>query len=124
MSAINPQPITENEIENLFFQYLNVCNQAMALHQTDMPFREMLMAEQADLHSRPFDLAIYDDRPKGAFSLQLKNEQLVPQGDPENVIAAWRLNITDLQHVVDHSAHYIQHPEQLHLDWLKSRFGF
>ena len=124
MSATNPQPTTANEIERLFFQYLDVCNQALALHQDKSPFREILRADHADLHQRPFDLAIYDDRPKGTYSLKLNDQTLTRQGEPDNVLAAWRLSLTDIQYVVEHAAHYIKHPEQLHLDWLKSRFGF
>lgn len=112
----------DDEVQALFIRYLEICNQVLSLHHSKPPFQDIFSTDKQDLHERPFDLAIYDDRSKGAYTLQLQNRRLELVGEPKNVEAAWRMNISDLEHIVDHAVYYIQHPELLRLEWLKSRF--
>ena len=69
------------------------------------------------------DIAVYDDKPLGAFSLALDDNHLNKVGAPSDAKKAWRVNLSYLRHVVEHPDDYIAHPEKLDLDWLKSKIG-
>jgi len=113
---------TEKEAEHLFRKYIEVCNQAIALHKDEPLFKNLFDALKAEEAHRPFELAVYDDQPKCAFSLQVKNRQLITSHPPSDVQSAWRIDLSELQHVVENAIEYIHHPDKLKLDWLKSRF--
>lgn len=114
---------TEDETEKLFSKYLEICNQALVMNRKKSPFKDIFRAASEAVEDIPFELAVYDDRPKGVFTLHLKGEQLVPGERPLNEEAAWRLHLSEIQQVVENAIYYIEHPELLQLDWLKSRFG-
>lgn len=108
----------------LFHRYLDICNQAIEKHKGEFPYQQVLDLGEKLMGDRPVDLAIYDDEPKAAFSLHFKNNKLKNGGHPEDVKKAWRVNLSYLREVVEHPEKYIEHPEKLDLDWLKSRLGF
>lgn len=112
-----------DDVKDLFNQYLEICNQAIEHHKDEFPYKELLKMGGAILTDRPIDLAIYDDQPKGAFTLHLINNKLANGGQPTDVKKAWRMNLSYLKQVVEHPQEYIEHPEQLDIDWLKSRLG-
>lgn len=113
----------EDDIETLFKQYLTICNEAIDKHKDEFPYKEILNLGNTLMGDRSIDLAIYDDRPKGAFSLKFKNQKLANDNYPSDVEKAWRVNLSYLKHVVEYPEKYIEHPEKLDLDWLKSRLG-
>lgn len=121
---IEPAEDAEADVAALFRQYLEVCNRAIAAHERAFPYQQMLSVGEALFEERPIELAVYDDRPKGAFSLRFKDRRLNISGEPRDAKKSWRVNLSYLQHVVNHPEDYIRHPEKLDLDWLKSRLGF
>ncbi|MDB2414208.1 hypothetical protein N9W34_00375 [Rickettsiales bacterium] len=114
----------QKDIENLFELYLAICNKAIERHKDEFPYKEILSVTETMMGNRPIDLAIYDEKPKGAFSLKFKNNKLVQDGKPADVKKAWRVNLGYIEQVVKHPEEYIAHPEKLDLEWLKSRLGF
>ena len=114
----------KEDVEALFRQYLNICNQAIEKHKGEFPYQQLLDLGEKLMGDRPIDLTIYDDEPKAAFSVYFKNNRLKNGGHPEDVKKAWRVNLNDLRQVVEHPEKYIDHPEKLDLHWLKSRWGF
>ncbi len=112
------------DVDKLFHRYLGICNKAIKKHKDEFPYQTALNLGKTIAGDRPIDLAIYDDEPKASFSLRLQNKELVEQGKPEDVKKAWRVNLSYLRKVVEHPDDYIEHPEKLDLDWLKSRLGF
>ncbi len=114
----------EEDIEALFHRYLAICNKAIEKHKGEFPYQQLLNFGETLMGDRPVDLAVYDDEPKAAFSLQFKNNKLQNDGHPSDVKKAWRMNLSYLRKVTEHPDEYIEHPEKLDLDWLKSRIGF
>ena len=114
----------DDDVTALFHQYLAVCNKAIKKHENEFPYQQMLSWGETLLGGRPIDLAVYDDEPKAAFSLYFNNHELKNDGDPVDARKAWRMNLSYLRNVVNHPDDYIEHPERLDLDWLKSRLGF
>ena len=114
----------KDEVHQLFQQYLEICNQAMNAHSHDFPYRQFLSISNALIGDEAIDLAIYDDRPKAAFSLTFKDNILTNGGYPDDVKKAWRVNLSYLQKVVENPEDHIAHPEKLDLDWLKSRLDY
>lgn len=117
------RPSHPQDINALFEAYLSICNQAMEAHSDEFPYHQMMTAMQSVLGKHSFDLAIYDDEPKGTYSLQLKDNKLKKCGTPTDAKKAWRMNLSYLKRVAAHPDEYIRHPEKLDLDWLKSRIG-
>jgi hypothetical protein len=117
------QPVPHEDAEVLFERYLAICNEAIAAHEDEFPYRELTSAAEHMLGDDPIDLVIYDDEPKAAFSVRFKKKRLKPKGAPKDVRKAWRVNLSYLRHVAAHPETYIEHPENLDLDWLKSRMG-
>lgn len=114
----------KEDVEALFGQYLDICNQAIEKHKNEFPYQQVLDLGETLMGDHPIDLAIYDDEPKAAFSLRFKDSKLKDNGRPQDIKKAWRVNLSYLRQVVEHRQAYIDHPEKLDLDWLKSRLGF
>ncbi|PIR38694.1 MAG: hypothetical protein COV35_05905 [Alphaproteobacteria bacterium CG11_big_fil_rev_8_21_14_0_20_39_49] len=112
------------EIEELFNKYLDICNKALDRHKDKSPYKDILSSVHTIVDSNPIELAIYDDVPKGAFSIQCKDMKLVFNGTPRDIKKAWRFNLSYLKNVVERPDEYIENPDKLDMDWLKSRFGF
>ena len=112
------------DVDELFHRYLDICNQAIKKHKGEFPYQQVLNFGETLMGDHPIDLAVYDDEPKAAFSLFFKSNKLKDGGHPLDVKKAWRMNLSYLRKVVEHPDEYIEHPEKLDLDWLKSRLGF
>lgn len=123
MKNIPVKTVEEEDVATMFRQYLNICNQAIERHRDEFPYKHILAAAEAVIGDRPIDLAVYDDLPKGAFTLHMKDKKLTNGGHPQDPKKAWRVNLSYLRQVTEHPEDYIAHPEKLDLDWLKSRMG-
>lgn len=112
-------------IDQLFKQYIEICNQAMAMNKDQFPYKHLLSVAAKFFSEHPIHLAVYDDQPKGDFSVVYEKDGLtckaVQSDESKN---AWRINLSYLKKVVDHPEKYLENPEKLDLDWLKSRLGF
>lgn len=118
-----PQRRDSDEVETLFNLYLSVCNQALTNHKHSQPFQQIIARARTVAESRPFELAIYDDLPKGAYTVRFQNDQLIKAGAPINVHQSWRLHLSYLMRIAANPERYIQEPNALELEWLTSRFG-
>lgn len=113
----------DNKVKKLFKEYIEICNKAIAEHQNQFPYKEMISLSESCIRDSTIDLAIYDDMPKGVFSLHFKDKKLVTESNLTDPKKAWRMNLSYLEKVVENPQKYIDHPEKLDLDWLKSRMG-
>lgn len=111
------------DVKALFRRYLDICNEAIEKHKSELPYKTILSATDMFIDNRPIDLAVYDDEPKAAFSLYFKNKKLTGDAHLKDTKKAWRMNLSHLREVVKNPEKYIKHPEKLDLDWLKSRLG-
>ena len=111
------------DIDRLFRQYLEICNQAIDEHKDEFPYKEIISVSEAIIGNSPVDLAVYDDEPKGAYTLHFKDKKIGNGGRPADPKKAWRINLSYLKQVVENPDKYIKHSEMLDFDWLKSRLG-
>ncbi len=114
-----------NEIDRLFQDYLDVCNQALEENKDNFPYKLICNAAESAFAERAIKLAIYDDRPKECYCLQMKDHKIEASDecDLSHAKDAWRINLSYLQQVVDHPEEYIKHPARLDWDWLRNRIG-
>ncbi len=111
-------------IDELFQKYLEICNKAIAENKDRFPYKNLMSLSENILGDHKIDLAVYDDNPKGAYSLQFRDKKLeLAEKPPEKPESAWRVNRSYLEKVVSNPEKYVEHPERLDLDWLKSRIG-
>jgi len=113
------------EYEQIFQQYLEICNQAIEKNRNKFPYTEIWGARfktietEATLHA-----VVYDDRPKAAFMLRLTKDMKIeivekkPVPDEE-----WPFTYQYLKRVVDSPEEYIANPAKLEWGWLKEVFG-
>lgn len=119
--------MTQLDINALFVQFLNVCNQAISAHKETFPYKQILGLSETVMGGRNIGLAIYADDPDTPFdyfTISLRNGKLalVAHGKEAPEIA-WKVSRTYLERVVENPQTYIEHPEKLDLDWLVSRLG-
>jgi hypothetical protein len=117
---------TVEEYERVFERYLDICNQAIEKHKDKFPYSEIWKAKWKNLGpDHILQCAVYDDRPKIIYSLQLTEDMKIkilkktPAG-PEDV---WPFKYSYLKNVVDNPQDYIEHPANLDWGWLTSVFG-
>lgn len=120
---IEPEEGREKTPEELFREYMAICNEAIDKHKDEFPYKQILSATELFVNDKSIDLAVYDDEPKAAFSLHFKDNKITNGGHPDDPKKAWRVNLSYLKKVVENPKEYIAHPEKLDLDWLKSRLG-
>jgi len=90
------------DVEALFQQYLDICNQAIEKHKGEFPYQQVLSFGEKFMGERPIDIAIYDDEPKATFCVYFKGNQLKNDGQPNDAKKAWRVNLGYLRQVVNH----------------------
>ena len=113
-----------DEIDALFEQYLEICNQAMAKHKDEFPYKQIWEAVEKLQRDEDIDLTIYDDAPKSHYKVKMKDKHIdVVDVDHEDEHKGWKLNSSYLRKVVEHPQDYIDHPAKLDWDWLKDRVG-
>lgn len=114
-----------SEIDQLFSDYLAVCNRALEANREAFPYKQIWDAAESFLGDRSVKLAVYDDRPQECYCLQMKDKKIETaedcnRADPQD---AWRVNLSYLQQVVENPDEYINHPARLDWDWLRNRMG-
>ncbi len=112
-----------HDYEQVFQQYLEICNRAIEQNKNKFPYTEIWgarlkqLAEEVKVHA-----IVFDDRPKVSYMLRLTKEmkieimekQLVPPED------AWPFTYQYLKRVVENPAEYIANPAKLEWGWLKT----
>ena len=114
-----------NEYDQLFKEYLKICNRALEANKDSFPYKQIWGATENFLEDHSIKLAVYDDMPKGCYSLHLKDKKIQSSDncDVSDAKDAWRVNLSYLQHVVKNPDEYIDHPAKLDWDWLRNRMG-
>ena len=117
---------TVEEYERVFERYLDICNQAIEKNKDKFPYMEIWKARWKKLGANNcLTCAVYDDRPKLIYTLQLTEDMKIKivkktTVAPEDV---WPFKYSYLKHVVDNPEEYIEHPANLDWGWLTGIFG-
>jgi hypothetical protein len=116
-----------NDTTKLLVDYLETCNEALAKHDDETPYKQIIALADDKLAGKELGFAVYDhdpDAPHDFFTVEMSNGKLhfVEHGkrDPDIV---WKTPQEYLEKVVDNQQRYIDEPSKLDLDWLKSRVG-
>ena len=113
---------TERPIDDLFNQFLEVCNQAMEAHKDEFPYKQIWEAAEQLQREKGLHVTIYDDEPKGDFQLRLQDKHIELLSDSEDDSGeGWRINKSYMKRVVENPEEYIEEPAKLDWDWLKNR---
>ena len=111
---------TFDEFKELFIKHLEICNKAILKHKDIFPYKEIWGNGFRQLgEGHIFNCTIYDNRPKGIYSLRLNQDKQLELVDQELSQRFLPLNYTYLKHVFDNAEEYINHPAKLNWDWLK-----
>lgn len=113
------------EYEQVFQQYLEVCNRAIAKNKNTFPYTEIWGARFKALETEAMLHAIvYDDRPKVAFTLRLTKDMKIQIVEQKAIAPQdeWPFTYQYLKRVVDNPQKYIYHPAKLEWGWLKTVF--
>jgi hypothetical protein len=108
------------EIDQLFKQYLTICNQAIAQHKDRFPYKQIWDAVEQMQSREAVDLTVYDDEPQSHYKLRLQDKQIkLIASDHLGAPVGWKLSTSYLRRVIAHPQDYIDHPAKLDWDWLK-----
>jgi hypothetical protein len=115
-----------HEYEQVFQQYLEICNRAIEKNKNTFPYTEIwgsrfkALETDATLHA-----IVYDDRPKVAFTLRLTKDMKIQIVEKKAIEPQdeWPFTYQYLKRVVDNPQEYIDHPAKLEWGWLKTIFG-
>jgi len=114
------------EYEQVFQQYLEICNRAIEQNKNKFPYTEIWGARLKTLENEMnIHAVVFDDRPKLAYILQLTKDmkikivekKIIPPED------SWPFTYQYLKRVVDNPQEYIENPAKLEWGWLKEIFG-
>lgn len=125
MDAVVKDITTVEEYERVFERYLDVCNRALEKNRDKFPYTEIWKTRWKALGSHNIlQCAVYDDRPKIIYTLELTEDMQIKiirkaTVTPEDV---WPFKYSFLKHVVEHPEEYIEHPANLDWGWLTSVF--
>lgn len=114
------------EYARIFERYLDICNQAIEKNKDKFPYMEIWQARWKELgHDNIVHCAVYDDRPKIIYTLQLTEDMKIKviKKDPSVSENVWPFKYSYLRHVVANPQEYIEHPANLDWGWLNSVFG-
>jgi hypothetical protein len=111
----------------LLVEYLEVCNAAAEVHRHSLVYGPIIAAYDSVFANRQVAIDTYDRHPdevENTATIRLVNGEFVTV--PENEAHPsfhLKLGRRYMEDVVAHRDEYIQHPEKLDWDWMKSRMG-
>lgn len=118
---------TPNETTKLLIDYLETCNAAMAQHDDELPYKQLIELADDKIGGKEMAVAVYDDDPDAPhdfFTIEMADGALHfvshGKGDPDIV---WKTPRSYLEKVVKNRGDYVDKPSKLDLDWLKARVG-
>ena len=126
MTNAKKSAVAVEEYERVFERYLDICNQAIERNKDKFPFMEIWRARWKNLgDGNILHCAVYDDRPKIIYTLQLTEDMKIHILKKKHVAPkdAWPFKYSYLKHVVDNPQDYIDHPANLDWGWLSTVFG-
>lgn len=113
--------------ETLFLEYLNTMNRALAEHENETPYKQIIDASERVLGNKKLGVAIYKndpDSPHDFYTVEFTDGRIafVSHGKdaPEY---SWKTKESFMADVVENKDDYIQNPAKLNWDWLKNRLG-
>ncbi len=106
-----------SEYDALFRRYVEICNEAMAAHREEFPYKQIWNAAQ----NAGVRVAVYDDTPKMHYALRLAEDHVEAEQSPDMECPAIRLRLSYLKQVVDRPEEFIENPARLDWGWLKRR---
>jgi hypothetical protein len=114
------------EYEQVFQQYLEICNQAIEQNKGKFPYTEIWGARLKALEDEmKIQTVVFDDRPKLAYMLRLTKDMKIEIIEKKTLPPedAWPFTYQYLKRVVDSPQEYIENPARLEWGWLKPIFG-
>jgi hypothetical protein len=116
------------EYEEVFQQYLEICNKAIEQNRNKFPYTEIWGARFDKLEAKEdatLQAIVYDDRPKVEFTLRLTKDMKIEIVEKKPIPAGeeWPFTYQYLKRVVDNPKEYIENPAKLEWGWLKPVFG-
>ncbi len=111
----------------LLVEYLDVCNTALEANRNTFPYKQLFGVFEKLFANRQVDFMMYEDDPDLILftaTVQLAGGKFVPVPEVESKPSFHvKLKSSYMEGVVRHRQEYIDHPEKLDWDWLKSRLG-
>lgn len=107
--------------EDLFSQYLDVCNQALQANKNRFPFKQILKVAQESQNQKTIAVHIIDDQPSIQYAIQLKDNKI--DGNPHDCKhcqcdGKWRVTKSYLQNVINNPQRYIDNPAKINWEWI------
>ena len=112
---------TQNEAQELFRRYLEICNEAVQHNRDRFPYKPIWDAVETLMKDREVAVAIYDDRPKETCEVTLQDHQLKAKQVDKPADGAWHVNMSYLERVVRNPEEYIHNPAKIDWEWLRNR---
>ncbi len=112
----------ETEYENVFRQYLDVCNQAIERNKDKFPYTEIWNARlKGPEKSSLIHAVVFDDRPKLAYMLRLTPEMKIEISEKKDLQTdeAWPFSYQYMKRVINQPEKYITNPARLQWGWLQ-----
>jgi hypothetical protein len=112
----------ETEYENVFRQYLDVCNQAIERNKDKFPYTEIWNARlKGPEKNSLIHAVVFDDRPKLAYLLCLTPEMKIEITEKKELQTneAWPFSYQYMKRVINHPEKYITNPARLQWGWLQ-----
>jgi hypothetical protein len=117
-------PADTYDIQELFQQYLEVCNKAMEANGERFPYKHLWEAAEKLQDPAGMCLTVYDDEPKCHYQLKIHDKHLeVTDQASAWPDESWGVKTSYLRHVVANPDTYINEPQKLDWHWLKKPAG-
>lgn len=114
------------EYEQVFQQYLEICNRAIELNKGKFPYTEIWGARLKDLKEEmEIHTVVFDDRPKLSYLLRLTKDMKIEIAEKKEMPPedAWPFTYQYLKRVVDNPKEYLENPARLEWGWLRPVLG-
>jgi CBS domain-containing protein len=114
--------------QQLLNDYLEVCNAAMLANKESFLYKQLISLSGFVFSGRNFATLLYDDDPDlpdGVYTVRFTGDhlELVSEGK-RDVVFSCKMQRSYLRTVAENRQDFIDHPEKLDWQWLKSRLGF
>jgi len=109
-----------HDVDQLFMQYLEVCNRAMREHGSRFPYNHIWKSAEEALSGDAAHLTVYDDLPQRHYAVRLLNKAVHLAPCSATIRKYSHLKTSYLQHVISHAEDYIAQPTLLNWEWLNA----
>lgn len=121
--------------EELFQQYLSVCNEALKKNKDKFPFKQIIAAATLQegvpmLHSDKvphakdeIEVCIVNDEPEPSFTIRLEHDQIVSEcccaKKGQECDKKWKIPKSYMLDVINNPDEYIDNPAKINWEWLQ-----